>query len=218
MQVGILYFPGTNCERELYKVLKEVYGFSVDFLWYQDFFSPKYDIYFLPGGFSYGDYLRSGALAASSKALFSLKEAIKKGAYVLGICNGFQILTEAHILPGALIRNASLIHRCLWVPLEGEGDWSFPDGFMLPVSHSEGNYYIEEEERKKLEDEGRIALIYKKNPNGSVGDIAGVWDKKKRVLGIMPHPERAVFPSIGGEIPFTPWGKVFFDAFFSRIK
>lgn len=218
MKAGVLTFPGSNCDRDLGTVLEREYSFSVDYLWHTESFADEYDAYFIPGGFSYGDYLRSGAMAARSLSLQSLKKASEAGKLVIGICNGFQILTEARLLPGALIRNNSLRHVCDWTKLSGVGEWSeIPEDYALPVSHSEGNYRIDEEGLKSLEDSGQVILRYQKNPNGSLNDIAGIQSTDGRVIGLMPHPERAIYPSLDYRQSSAIPGKIFFDIAFRRL-
>ncbi|MFN3604493.1 MAG: phosphoribosylformylglycinamidine synthase subunit PurQ [Leptonema sp. (in: bacteria)] len=197
-QVGVITFPGSNCDRDIQYVLERFFSIKVDIIWYDSTFEEKkYDFLILPGGFSYGDYLRCGAIARFSKAMSSLFEHVKKKKPVLGICNGFQILCEAKLLPGALVRNKNLLHIAKDVPIiKGNCDFfkELNDVYSIPVSHSEGNYIADKETMKELLNEGRIAFYYKENPNGSMNDIAGVLSKNKKILGIMPHPERAIDP------------------------
>lgn len=219
MKVGLLVFPGSNCDQDLAQVLQEQYNAQVDFLWHTQEFALEHDLYFVPGGFSYGDYLRSGAMAARSQSMRSLQKAADKGALIVGICNGFQILTEAHLLPGALIRNVSLKHVCTWASLEGAGEWQkiIPPAYALPVSHSEGNYRCSEQVLQELKTNRQIILRYKENFNGSVDSIAGIRNRQGNVLGLMPHPERAVLPSLDNENANKVWGKIFFDKIFSLL-
>ncbi len=218
MKAGILTFPGSNCDIDLGNVLREFYGIEVEYLWHTSAFAIEHDLYFVPGGFSYGDYLRSGAMAAKAPSLKSLREASEKGRVITGICNGFQILTEAHLLPGALIRNDSLKHICEWVDLKGEGEFSFlPEDFALPVSHSEGNYLIDPDGLQSLEENQQIILRYRKNPNGSVADIAGIQSANGRIIGLMPHPERAFFPAMDYNQSLPIPGKTFLDRIFARV-
>ena len=194
-KVGILQFLGTNCDRDIWKAV-EALGYSPCWLWYEDTYDlTGWEAIFIPGGFSYGDYLRGGALAAHSPVMNSVREFAKKGFPVFGICNGFQILCEAKILPGALLRNQSLKFVDTWVELESQTAhtrWSFEGTCKIPVAHGEGRYYIKDEDLKHLENSNQVWLRYKNNPNGSVSNIAGILNDKKNVGGLMPHPERAV--------------------------
>ena len=211
-RVGVLRFPGTNCDRDVWKSL-ELKNNKPEWLWYQDPFDvEKYDAFLVPGGFSYGDYLRSGALAALSPAVQSLKEADKKGKPIFGICNGFQILCEAGLLPGALMSNQSgrFIDQWVELKLENNSQWSpysTGDIFKMPMAHADGRYFIEEQELQKIQGNGQIWLTYTDNPNGSVADIAGVMNEKKNVVGMMPHPDRALFEWMGSQdgLQFFDW-------------
>lgn len=194
--IGIIVFPGTQCDQDTAKACRQA-GQSSQFIWYKDSFDFKnFSALILPGGFSYGDYLRAGALAACSPAVKSLISANKKGRPILGICNGFQILCEAGILPGALIHNTNLQFIDQWVQLEGLNSSPFfapkIKNFHLPIAHSEGCYTAPPETLKKLKDNNQIWLTYKKNPNGSALNIAGLLNKQKNTAGLMPHPERAI--------------------------
>ncbi len=202
LQAGVITFPGSNCDHDSVYVLERFYGARVDLLWHKETLTRSYDLLVVPGGFSYGDYLRSGAIARFAPAMQSLMEHVKQGRPVLGICNGFQILCEAGLLPGVLIRNTSLKHVARSVTVRAESTpftKNLPKErtYSLPVSHSDGNYRADEETLRSLEDHGQIAFRYLDNPNGSVADIAGVTDRNGRVLGMMPHPERAVDPVNG---------------------
>lgn len=218
MKVGLLVFPGSNCDRDLAEALHEHYNAQVEYLWHTNSFEPQHDFYFLPGGFSYGDYLRSGAMASRSLSIESLRQANQKNIPIVGICNGFQVLTEAHFLPGALIRNASLKHVCRWTNLSANGSWKnvFPQDYALPVSHSEGNYICSKETLKELQDNERILFRYQENFNGSTDSIAGIQNEKGNVIGLMPHPERALHKS-DGVYGNRKFGKLFFDKVFSSI-
>ena len=213
IKAGILVFPGTNCEKDLEMVLSQDYGVKTEYLWHTESFRVEHDIYFVPGGFSYGDYLRSGSLASMARSITSLKEAAQKEVPVVGICNGFQILTETHMLPGALVKNRTLKHICKWVRLEGAGKFSglFPEGYPLPVSHSEGNYLVTEEELASLQENDQILFRYQEDINGSTDRIAGISSKNGRVIGLMPHPERAVYPQVDVPESANSPGKAFFD-------
>ena len=219
LRAGILYFPGTNCEHDLIFALENVYGIKTELLWHTESFNIEHDMYFVPGGFSYGDYLRSGALAARSVSMRSLKKAAQKNRMIVGICNGFQILTETGLLPGALVRNEKLKHICRWVNLETAGKWSplIQEPFKLPVSHSEGNYIASAETIKQLIDEDRIMLKYTENVNGSTQNIAGITDSTRRIIGLMPHPERAVSATKDSTYTDQTPGKLFFDTLFQML-
>ncbi len=206
MKVAIVRFLGTNCDFDC-KFACDVYGVKSEFVWYEERSLEGFDCVILPGGFSYGDYLRSGALAKFSPIVRAIRDFAARGGYVIGICNGFQILTEAHLLPGALLRNRGLrfIHREVWLRVE-ESVCFFSRGvkgkvIKLPIAHGEGNYFCDTETLKRLEDEGRVVLRYsdesgnvteEANPNGSLGNIAGICNSSGNVFGLMPHPERAV--------------------------
>jgi phosphoribosylformylglycinamidine synthase len=204
MKAAILVFPGSNCDRDL-QVAFENAGADVTMVWHKDDALPEgTDIVGVPGGFSYGDYLRCGAIAANSPITQSLKAHVARGGYALGICNGFQILTETRILPGALLRNANLKYICATVGLQvrtSDSDftraWSVGTELQIPIAHHDGNYQADAELLKKLQAEDRIAFTYTDNPNGSAGDIAGVLSENRRVLGMMPHPERAADEALG---------------------
>jgi phosphoribosylformylglycinamidine synthase len=198
MKAAVLTFPGSNCDRDL-AVALEREGFEVARVWHKQEALPRgTDLVALPGGFSYGDYLRCGAIAARSPIVAALAAHVRRGGYAIGICNGFQILTESGLLPGVLMRNAGLRFICRTVPLRvATGDSVFAGGLergaviRLPVAHHDGNYVIDEAGLAQLTDEDRIAFTYVDNPNGSLADIAGVLSRNRRVLGMMPHPERA---------------------------
>lgn len=219
MNVAVLTFPGSNCDRDLVEALRGEYGITAELIWHTQAFAVKHDLYFVPGGFSYGDYLRTGALAAQTRAMQSLREAAASGRMIVGICNGFQILCEAKLLPGALIRNVNLQHICEWTPLMGDGEWkeALPDGYALPISHGEGNFICPDEELQKIRDNGQIFLRYARNPNGSMDDIAGITSANKRVLGLMPHPERALRVQKDSALSQQRYGRFFFEKIFSLI-
>lgn len=200
MKIGILRFLGTNCDYDIWEYAKAL-GHDCEWLWYQDNFDPtKYDRLIVPGGFSYGDYLRSGALASRTPVMESVKLAAEKDIPILGICNGFQILCEIGLLPGALLRNSQGRFIDKWVELEvveNNKYWSWDKtSLRMPIAHGEGRYFIDEQGLKELEDSGGIWLRYKDNPNGSVSNIAGV--SQGSVVGLMPHPERALYEWMGG--------------------
>ena len=197
-KVGVLQFPGSNCDEDVRKAIK-----NSEFVFYNDRFDfNKYKALVVPGGFSYGDYLRSGALAARSPAMKDVRDAALKGWPVLGICNGFQILCEASLLEGTLLTNSNLRFIDRWVDLKLKTEnkyWKSSSRFSLPIAHGEGRYFISKEGLKKLEDQNQIWLLYKDNPNGSLGNIAGVTNPLGNVAGLMPHPERAVASWMGGQ-------------------
>ena len=205
MKAAVIVFPGSNCDRDM-AVAFERAGADVTMVWHKDTALPQdVDIVGVPGGFSFGDYLRCGAIAANSPICQSVVSHAERSGYVLGICNGFQILTETGLLPGALRRNAGLKYICRTVELTVEtADTAFTSGYSvgqsihIPIAHHDGNYFVDDAKLAQLQDEGRIAFKYADNPNGSVADIAGVVSKNRRVLGMMPHPERAADEGHGG--------------------
>ncbi len=204
MQAGVITFPGSNCDRDVAVALEHA-GASVKRLWHADPELPKLDLIVLPGGFSYGDYLRCGSIAAKAPIMTEVVRAAEAGIAVLGICNGFQLLAEAGLVPGALIANTGLKYLCREVALDViSTDSIFAAGYeadrpiRIPIAHHDGNYVCAEDELKKLQDQDRIAFRYRDNPNGSTADIAGVLGSGRKVLGMMPHPERAVDPLTGG--------------------
>ena len=206
MTVGIIVFPGSNCDRDVRWAIEGCLGCKTKFLWHESTDLNGLDAVVLPGGFSYGDYLRCGAIARFAPVLQALNDFAYKGGKVLGICNGFQILTELGLLPGALTRNKNLHFICKTVCLSVENnntDWfkiRNKSRINLPIAHGEGCYQCDENTLKKLFDDGLVALKYVENPNGSVGDIAGITDSKGNVFGLMPHPERACDPSVADSL------------------
>lgn len=205
MHAAVITFPGSNCDRDL-AVAFEKAGARVSRVWHKDTALPEgIDIVGIPGGFSFGDYLRCGAIAANSPICRSVVDFAGNGGYVLGICNGFQVLTETGLLPGALMRNAGLKFICKPVDLTVEtADSAYTAGYQagqvisIPVAHHDGNYTADAEVLERLNGEGRVAFRYAENPNGSDESIAGILSANKRVLGMMPHPERAVEAAHGG--------------------
>jgi phosphoribosylformylglycinamidine synthase subunit PurQ / glutaminase len=205
MKAAVITFPGSNCDRDL-AVAFERAGFEVARVWHKDTDLPSgVDVVGVPGGFSFGDYLRCGAIAAQSPIAPAIRAHASRGGYVLGICNGFQVLTEMQLLPGALMRNAGLKFICKTVGLKvATTDSAFTSGYgkgqkiAVPVAHHDGNYTIDSEGLKQLQGEDRVAFTYTQNPNGALADIAGVLSSNRRVLGMMPHPERVVDPEHGG--------------------
>jgi len=212
MKVAIITFPGSNCDYDLYKCVQLVGG-NPEFLWHRDSSLGKVDAVMLPGGFSYGDYLRAGAIAAMSPIMAAVKKFADHGGPVLGICNGFQVLCEANLLPGALLPNTSLLFASKEVTLSVENNSTiFTDlyesdrSLRMPIAHAEGNYYADEETLERLEEDGRVMFRYlgpqgkptnESNPNGSANHIAGIINTKGNVMGMMPHPERAVETILG---------------------
>ena len=206
MKTAVVTFPGSNCDRDMWVALRDVSGRDPVKVWHGDAELPDgLDFIALPGGFSYGDYLRSGAMAANSPIMRSVVAAAERGVPVLGVCNGFQVLTEARLLPGALMRNAGQTFICRTVPLTVENTQSiFTAGYdagqtiHIPVAHHDGNYFADEETLDRLEGDGRVAFRYAENCNGSRRDIAGILNASGNVLGMMPHPERAIESDHGG--------------------
>ena len=207
MKFGVVVFPGSNCDYDCYHVLKHVLGKDTDFVWHKDGDVSKYDCIVLPGGFSYGDYLRTGAIARFSPVMESVKKHADKGKLVIGICNGFQILLEAGLLPGAMLRNTSLQFVCKYVTLKVESADSpftrkIKKGELLkvPIAHGEGNYFADAATIAQLNQNSQVLVRYadekgnltaEANPNGSLENIAGICNKNRNVFGLMPHPERA---------------------------
>lgn len=198
MKFGIVVFPGSNCDHDAYHAVHHVLGQPAEFLWHKDRDLRGSEVVILPGGFSYGDYLRCGAIARFSPVMEEVARFAQSGGKVLGICNGFQILAEAGLLPGALLQNASCKFVCRQVELTVENDRTpfsralrKGQRIKLPVAHADGNYFIDDEGLRRLEGEGQIVFRYIDNPNGAKADIAGIVNAAGNVLGLMPHPERA---------------------------
>jgi phosphoribosylformylglycinamidine synthase subunit PurQ / glutaminase len=205
MTIGVVVFPGSNCDRDVRWALEGCLGLPTRFLWHEERDLTGLDAVVIPGGFSYGDYLRCGAIARFAPLLEEVKAFAERGGPVLGICNGFQVLTEMGLLPGALTRNARLHFVCESAQLSvspGHCRWlsNYGDGEMirLPIAHGEGRYQCEADALEQLADNGQIVLRYAANPNGSVGDVAGLTNRAGNVLGLMPHPERACDGVTGG--------------------
>ncbi|WOE74226.1 phosphoribosylformylglycinamidine synthase subunit PurQ [Alterisphingorhabdus coralli] len=206
MKTAVIRFPGSNCDRDIQVALRQLTGHEPTIIWHSETtISDDIDFIAIPGGFSYGDYLRSGALAGRSAIMKDIVRAAERGVPIIGICNGFQILTETRLLPGALIRNSGLDFVCRNVLLTANPSaspmlaaLSAQTSYSIPVAHHDGNYFADDETLDMLEGEGKIAFRYQDNPNGSMRNIAGVVNARGNVLGMMPHPERAVDPACGG--------------------
>ena len=213
MKFGVVVFPGSNCDHDCYHVLKHVLGQPTEFVWHKEREISKFDCVVLPGGFSYGDYLRTGAIARFSPVMESVVKHAERGKLVIGICNGFQILTESGLLPGALLRNASLKFICRFVHVRVENtDSPFTrktaksEVLEIPIAHGEGNYFADDQTLTELKKNNQILVRYtdrrgllnpESNPNGSLESIAGICNKKRNVFGLMPHPERASERELG---------------------
>ncbi|GAB4307227.1 MAG: phosphoribosylformylglycinamidine synthase subunit PurQ [Myxococcota bacterium] len=216
MKAGVVVFPGSNCDHDVYHVIKHVLEKPVEYIWHKESALPKnLDLVVLPGGFSYGDYLRCGAIAKFSPVMNAVIEFASRGGLLLGICNGFQILTEVGLLPGALLKNRDVRFICRFVPLRVEttnspftARYRKGEEIRVPIAHGEGNYFCDEETLNRLNGEDRVAFRYiverdefgrETNPNGSLDNIAGVLNEKRNILGMMPHPERCSEAVLGGE-------------------
>lgn len=204
MKFGVIVFPGSNCDIDCYHVVKDVLGHEVEYIWHDNEVLEGFDCIILPGGFSYGDYLRCGAVATFSKVMEAVKRHAADGKLVIGICNGFQILTEAGLLPGALVRNKELKFICDTVALKVEEiDTPFTalytkgEVINIPIAHGEGNYIVDTDTLQEMKANRQILFTYVDNPNGSTHNIAGICNKQGNVLGMMPHPERACEELLG---------------------
>ena len=219
MKAAVLVFPGSNCDRDMAVALRNS-GADVTMVWHKETSLPEgLDVVAVPGGFSYGDYLRCGAIAANSPITQALKTHVERGGYAFGICNGFQVLTEAGLLPGALLRNAGLKYICKTTPLQvATTDSAYTSAYTkgqtigIPIAHHDGNFTADAHTLDMLDAEDRVAFRYADNPNGSARDIAGILSANRRVLGMMPHPERASEAAHGNED-----GKGFFEALVSAV-
>ena len=214
MKSAVVTFPASNCNRDMFDALEKITGERPHEIWHQDTDVPNVDLIALPGGFSFGDYLRCGAMAARSPAINAVAAHAKRGGNVIGVCNGFQVLTEMGLLPGALMRNRSLKFVCKTVQLKVENENStFTNAYSqgqvinIPVAHHDGNYFADDETLNRIEDKGQVAFRYVdrngdatavSNPNGSQNNIAGIMNKRGNVLGMMPHPERLIEDAQGG--------------------
>ena len=227
MKSSVITFPGSNCDRDMDVALKK-FGFKNKMVWHNDVEIPKSDLVVLPGGFSYGDYLRCGSMAAKSKIMNSVINFAKSGGLVLGVCNGFQILVEAGLVPGVLLRNKYLEFICknVFVKVKNKENKYFrnldKDILELHIAHNEGNYFCTKDQLKEINDNEQIAIYYcnengdikeQYNPNGSIKNIAGIFNKEKNVLGMMPHPERMIDISLSGED-----GSLFFNNLINNLK
>ena len=227
MKFGIVVFPGSNCDHDCYHMVKHVLGQEAEYIWHKDKEIRGFDCLVLPGGFSYGDYLRTGAIAKFSPVMNSIREFADKGGLVIGICNGFQILVEAGLLPGALMRNKDLKFICenRYIRVESN-DTPFTRFYKkgevvrIPIAHADGNFFADDETLKRLRDNGQIVFRYcdgdgnvteAANPNGSLLNIAGICNEKRNVIGMMPHPERCAEEILGNTD-----GKRFFESLISR--
>ncbi|AFX99307.1 phosphoribosylformylglycinamidine synthase I [Candidatus Endolissoclinum faulkneri L2] len=220
MKTAIVLFPGSNRDRDMSIAIRQSFGNDPLFIWHKETEIPKVDLIIIPGGFSYGDYLRSGAISALSPVMRTVEKQARNGVPVLGVCNGFQILTEARILPGVLMRNITLKFVCKTISLKVENSSSiFSNRYSrgqilsLPVAHNDGNYFADDDTLNRIEDNDQVAFRYVTNengllgnPNGSMRDIAGVYNENKTVLGLMPHPENAIYSFFG-----RADGRDFFD-------
>ncbi|MCB2155012.1 phosphoribosylformylglycinamidine synthase subunit PurQ [bacterium] len=204
MKAGIVVFPGSNCDRDCLDASERIMGWQTVACWHGDDLPRDLDLVILPGGFSHGDYLRAGALAALAPVMEGVRRHVDEGRHVIGICNGFQILCESGLLPGALLINRGLVFRCEDVDLKVERrDTAFtsacPDRIRMPIAHREGRYFADAETLVRIEGEGQVLFRYAgKNPNGSLNDIAGIMNDRGNVCGLMPHPERACEAILGG--------------------
>lgn len=204
MKFAVLVFPGSNCDIDCFKAVEETIGQPVDYVWHTATDLSVYDCIIVPGGFSYGDYLRCGAISRFAPVMNEVAKAAEQGKYIIGICNGFQILTEAGLLPGALLRNTGMKFVCHDSVLQVENnntpftsEYELGEEIVIPIAHGEGNYYCDEETLEKLKANNQIVFTYKNNPNGSLNNIAGVSNERGNVVGMMPHPERAVNEVLG---------------------
>jgi phosphoribosylformylglycinamidine synthase len=224
MRFGIVVFPGTNCDRDCWHVVKRVLNCDAEFVWHEERDVSRFDCIILPGGFSYGDYLRVGAVARFSPVMESVRNFAERGGLVIGICNGFQILVEAGLLPGALVRNKTTHFICKFVNLRVENantpftnQCKVGQVLKIPIAHNDGRFFCDEETLKRLERNGQIVFRYctpegevteDANPNGSIGNIAGIVNERGNVLGMMPHPERASEKLLGSEDGLLIWHSI----------
>ncbi len=220
MRVGVIVFPGSNCDRDLNTGFGDT-NFTSEFIWHKNEELPAgLDVIAIPGGFSFGDYLRCGAIAANSPITSAVIKFAKKGGYIIGICNGFQILCETGLLPGALVRNVGMKFICRQEEISVESTnspftkkFKLAQKIFLPIAHHDGNYIANQETISELESEERAVFKYKNNPNGSVNNIAGILSKNRRILGMMPHPERAV-----SDFHTNQQGRIIFESLFESFS
>ena len=230
--VAVIQFPGSNCDLDALQVLRNIVRTKADLVWHKNLEEDSYDAYVLPGGFSYGDYLRAGAIAAKSPCMDIVRKAAENRKPVLGLCNGFQILVEAGLLPGAVLRNTGLRFVCAWTNLRVENN-STPftsraeQGSLLriPVAHNEGRYYIDKNDLLQMEQDHRILFRYvddenqptqRANPNGSIDNIAGISNDEGNIVGLMPHPERSSIPQLSPD--GQAYGRIIFDSMLDSLK
>jgi phosphoribosylformylglycinamidine synthase len=206
MKFGVVVFPGSNCDQDCFHVIQDVLKQPVEYIWHKTTSVAGFDCIIIPGGFSYGDYLRCGAIARFSPIMESVIKFANNGGLVIGICNGFQVLLEAGLLPGAMMRNTNLHFICKYVDLKVEttntpfsSEYKKGQVVRIPIAHNEGNYYIDEKGLAELKKNDQIVFRYVQNPNGAVDDIAGIVNKERNVLGMMPHPERCSEIVLGSE-------------------
>ena len=227
MHSSVITFPGSNCDRDMHVALKK-FGFKNKMVWHENTELPKSDLVVLPGGFSYGNYLRCGSMASKSKIMKSVLNFAQGGGKVMGICNGFQILVEAGLLPGVLLRNKYLEFICknIFVKINDKDNTYFKNikknTLEFHIAHNEGSYFCSKEQIKEIDDNNQVALFYSNetgvvhedyNPNGSIKNIAGIFNKKKNILGMMPHPERMIDPALSGED-----GSLFFENLINNLR
>jgi phosphoribosylformylglycinamidine synthase I len=220
---GVVIFPGSNCDHDAYNVLKHILQQDTEFLWHKDSTIGDRNVIIIPGGFSYGDYLRCGAIARFSNIMKAIVSFANNGGIVMGVCNGFQIICEAGLLPGTLLRNNKLKFVCRNVTLNIENKNTIftksftgnhnKDSFVIPIAHGDGNYFCDAGTLKELEEDGQIVFRYEDNPNGSIHNIAGIINKKGNILGMMPHPERASEDLLGGHE-----GKYIFESIIESLN
>lgn len=226
---GVIVFPGSNCDHDCYHVIKYVFDQGCDFVWHEERSLDGFDCVILPGGFSYGDYLRTGAIARFSPVMKAVEKFASNGGLVIGICNGFQILVEAGLIPGALMKNASLKFVCKWVNIRVENNntpfthlMKVGDNLRIPIAHGEGNYFAPQDTLENFEQNSQVVFRYcdekgrvtpESNPNGSIENIAGICSPQGNILGMMPHPERCSEDILGGEN-----GRLIFESVISWLE
>lgn len=228
MKFGVVIFPGSNCDQDCYYVIESVIHKPVEFIWHQETSLKGFDAIILPGGFAYGDYLRTGALARFSPVMTAIRDFARNGGLVIGICNGFQILTESGLLPGALLRNVGMKYVCKFLHLKTEtANTPFTNALTagqvlhVPIGHGEGNFFADTETLKRIEDNGQVVFRYATaggqitadaNPNGSLNNIAGIVNEQRNILGMMPHPDRSSESILG-----STDGKLIFESMVNAL-